>query len=256
VRDVFLVINGSGTRSNAFVHPTFGALVRTHPVAYMTYDKPGIGAPFGDPAAVHRQDDLVQRYTLGHGVACATGAVRWAREKFGRLVRVHLRAHSEGTLIALYVYDALLERDAEAAGSIATLVLSGLAVEPLAKILDQQLAVLPAGAQIREALAACDWNQLRAYLGFSCAYLEDANRRPSGRQMFERLAARKPAARFYVFHGTEDWNTPVDPVRALQAWNSTAGHLPIEFHYYAGGHRGSDSARAELVRLLNELVTR
>lgn len=41
VRDVFLVINGSGNLSNAFVHPSFEEILGPHRVAYATYDKPG-----------------------------------------------------------------------------------------------------------------------------------------------------------------------------------------------------------------------
>ena len=44
VRDVFLVINGSGALSNAFVHPTLEGPLHTYRVAYATYDKPGIQA--------------------------------------------------------------------------------------------------------------------------------------------------------------------------------------------------------------------
>jgi hypothetical protein len=255
VRDVFLVINGSGTGSSAFVHPSFARPMR-HPVAYLTYDKPGIEARFGEgPRSLHRDDGILQKYTLGHGIACASNALRWARERFGPSVRLHLRGHSEGAWIALLVYDALLGDDAELAASIGTLVLSGLPLEPFKDVLDQQLSWLPEGKRLREALASCDWALLRERLGISCAYLEDASRRPSGRELFERLAARGSAARFYIFHGTDDRNTAVAPVRALEAWNASQGHLTIEFHYYEGGHKGTDSARAEMARLLTALVT-
>ncbi len=254
VREVFLVINGSGTLSNAFVHPTFEGLVTSRPVAYSTYDKPGISAPFGDPAAVRRDDALLERYTLGHGVACATEALRWAREQFGPAVRLHLRGHSEGALVALYLYDALLDADPDTAGKITTLVLSGLALQPIAELLESQLAWVPDAAGLRAALASCDWSVLKARLGISCAYLEDAARRPSGLAMFERLAARAPEARFHVFQGTEDRNTPVGPVRALEAWNASSGHLPITFHYYAGRHAGTDAAKAQVSRVLSSSI--
>ena len=226
VRDVFLVVNGSGTLSNAFVNPTFEAVMRTGPVAYATFDKPGVRAPFGDPAALRRDDALFQRYTLGHGVACATEALRWARAQFGPTVRLHLRGHSEGTLIALYAYDSLLDSDPALASRISTLVLSGLAVEPFGDIVKRQVAGLPDGDRIRQALASCDWAVLEKRMGVSCAYVDDATRRPSGRAMFKRLAARAPPARFHVFQGTDDWHTPVAPVRALEAWNASTGHLP------------------------------
>jgi hypothetical protein len=256
VRDVFVVINGSGILSNAFVHPSFQKVLSTHRVAYATYDKPGIRAPFDDPAAVSRNDALIERYTLGHGVACATETLRWARERFGASVRLHVRGHSEGTLVALYTYDTLLESDAELARQLETFMLSGLALEPFGEILEHQLAWLPEGARVRKALASCDWPTLRDRLGISCAYVEDATRRPSGRAMFERLATRAPAARFIVFHGNSDRNTPTEPVRTLEAWNASERHLEMEFHYYDGGHAGSEAARAEMARLYAAIVSR
>jgi hypothetical protein len=255
VRDVFLVINGSGTLSNAFVHPTLEGVLKTQRVAYSTYDKPGIQAPFGDPAKVRRDYAMLERYTLGHGVKCSIAALHWAREQFGPSVRIHVRGHSEGTLVALYAYDELLEQDPETAKGIATFVLSGLPVDPFDRILERQLTFLPDGERLRRALASCDWPVLRERLGVSCAYVADATRRPSGRAMFERLAKRAPGARFYVFQGTNDWNTPVEPVRALEAWNVSEGHLDMAFHYYQGGHQGSEGARAEITRLLASLIS-
>ncbi len=256
VRDVFLVINGSGTLSNAFVHPTLEGVLKTQRVAYSTYDKPGIAAPFGDPAKVRRDYSLLERYTLGNGVACSTAALRWAREQFGPSVRLHLRGHSEGTLVALYTYEALLDDDPETAKAIATLVLSGLPVEPFDRILERQLAFVPDGQRLRKALASCDWPVLRESLGISCPYVADAAQRPSGRTMFERLAKRAPGARFHIFQGTKDWNTPLEPVRSLEAWNASQGHLDMTFHYYQGGHQGSDDARAEITRLLAAIASK
>lgn len=256
VRDVFLVINGSGVLSNAFVHPTFDRVVRDRRVGYATYDKPGISAPFGDPARVDRDDALLQRYTLGHGVACATEALRWARQRFGASVRLHVRGHSEGTLISLYLYDALLQADPGLAAQLETFVLSGLALEPFADILARQLAARPDRDEVTRALASCDWAVLKDRIGVSCAYVADAERRPSGREMFQRLAARAPAARFHVFHGASDRHTPVEPVRLLEAWNAAEGRLAMRFHFYEGGHAGTESARAELARLLAAIVAK
>jgi hypothetical protein len=255
VRDVFLVINGSGILSNAFVHPAFKDLLKTRHVAYMTYDKPGIHAPFDDPAKVQRDYATLERYTVGDGVECATHALQWAREKLGPSVRLHVRAHSEGALVALYTYESLLEHDTETAQSIVTFVLSGLALDPIDGILEHQLTVAPDGARLRRSLASCDWAVLREHLGISCAYIDDAKKRPSGRAMFERLAARAPSARFVVFQGTDDWNTPVEPVRALEAWNASKGHLDMAFHYYQGGHGGSDAVRVEITQLLRSLTS-
>lgn len=255
VRDVFLVLNGSGWFSNAFVHPDLDALVDSDRVAYATYDKPGIWAPFGDPAHGRRDFAMLERYTLGHGVACATDALHWARREFGPTARLHLRAHSEGTLVALYTYAALLEAGDPTANSIETLILSGLPLESLDDILERQLTSMPNGEALRASVASCDWPVMRERLGISCAYVREARSHPSGRAMFDLLAEHAPHARFHVFQGTHDWNTPVEPVRALEAWSSEDGRLSMEFHYYDGAHRGTEAAHAEMEALLTSLVS-
>ena len=257
VRDVFLVIAGSGLLSNAFVHPSFEEILGTHRVAYATYDKPGIRAPFGDPAAVRRDHAIFERYTLAHGKACALEALRWAREQLGASVRLHVLGHSEGTLVALYAYEAALDEDPALAARIRTIVLSGLALEPIADIFARQLAELRGGDYIRAAFASCDQSVINnsPFAGTSCAYLEDAAGRPSGRTMFERLASRAPTVRFHVVHGESDLNTPVTHVRALEQWNASTGHLPITFHYVEGGHTNNPAARAEMTRLLRGIVS-
>lgn len=257
VRDVFLVISGSGHLSNAFVHPSFEEIVETQRVAYATYDKPGIRAPFGDPAAVKRDYSIFGRYTLGHGKACALESLRWAREQFGTSVRLHVTGHSEGTLVALYAYETALDEEPALAAQLRTIVLSGLALEPIPDIIARQLAELRGGDHIRAAFASCDQSVINdsPFAGTSCAYLEDAAGRPSGRAMFERLATRAPTARFHVVHGESDLNAPVTHVRALEQWNVSTGQLPISFHYVEGGHSGNPAARAEIARLWRQLVT-
>ena len=112
------------------MHPAFEQIVSTQGVAYASYDKPGIGARFGDPAAARRDYTIFEKYTLGHGTACAIDALRWAREQFGASVSFHLTGHSEGSLVALYAYESLLDEDPVLAARIRTLVLSGMPLEP------------------------------------------------------------------------------------------------------------------------------
>jgi hypothetical protein len=257
VRDVFLVISGSGNLSNAFVHPAFEEILGTQRVAYATYDKPGIRAPFGDPAAVRRDYATFEQYTLGHGTACAIESLRWAREQFGASVRLHVTGHSEGTLVALYAYEAILDKDPALAEQLRTIVLSGVALEPIADIFARQLAELRGGERIRAAFASCNQSVINnsPFAGTSCAYLQDSARRPSGRAMFERLATRAPTVRFHLVHGESDLNAPVIHVRALEQWNVSTGHLPLTFHYVEGGHTGNAAARAAVTRLLRDIVS-
>ncbi len=258
VREVFLIINGSGSLSNAFVHPAFEEILSSQRVAYATYDKPGIRAPFGDPAAVSRDYATFEQYTLRHGTKCAVEALRWAREELGASVRFHVVGHSEGALIALYAYEAALDEDPALAARLTTLMLSGLPLEPLPDIFARQLAELRGGDHLREAFASCTQSVINnsPFAGTSCAYLQDAATRPSGRAMFERLAARAPTARLHVVHGESDRNAPVVHVRALEQWNVSTGHLPITFHYVEGGHTGNAAARAEVTRLLRDIVAK
>ena len=257
VRDVFLVISGSGNLSTAFVHPSFEETLDTQRVAYATYEKPGIRAPFRDPAAVRRDYATFEQYTLGHGKACALESLRWAREQFGSSVRLHVTGHSEGTLVALYAYESVLDEDPALAARVKTLMLSGLPLEPMADIFARQLAALRGGDHIREAFASCNQSVINnsPFAGTSCAYLQDADRRPSGRAMFERLATRAPTVRFHIIHGESDLNAPVARVRALEQWNVATGHLPITFHYVEGGHTGNAAARAAVTLLVRQIVS-
>lgn len=257
VRDVFVVINGSGNLSNAFVHPSFEEILGARRVAYATFDKPGIRAPFGDPAAARRDDSSFARYTLGHGVSCAIEALRWARERFGPSMRLHVIGHSEGTLVALYAYEAVLDADPALAAQLRTFVLSGLALEPVAEIFARQLAELRGGERIRAAFASCDQGVINSspFAGTSCAYLEDAAGRPSGRAMFERLVTRATPARFHIIQGVDDRNTPVRHVRDLETWNAGDRQLPITFHYVEGGHTGNAAVRGVVTRLLRDIAS-
>jgi hypothetical protein len=95
-------------------------------------------------------------------------------------------------------------------------------------------------------------------LGISCAYLRDAASRPSGRAMFERLAARTPrlALHVRVLQGERDENTPARFVHELEAWNAEAGHLDLSVRYYDGDHRGTPEARRFMTELLLGIVAR
>jgi hypothetical protein len=44
-------------------------------------------------------------------------------------------------------------------------------------------------------------------------------------------------------------------VRALERWNLSTGHLPVTFHYVAGGHTGNAATRATVTRLLKDIVS-
>ena len=94
---------------------------------------------------------------------------------------------------------------------------------------------------------------MRAH-GVSCGYLRDAEQRPSGREMFEPIAARSPGLRIRVFQGNADVNTPAHFVRELEAWNAAQGHLDLAVRYYDGAHGGSPAIRHELAELLRGLV--
>jgi hypothetical protein len=255
VQHVFLWMSGSGVFSSAFVHPSIEHALEVSPVAYLTLDKPGIRAPFEDPAALRVDHAVLEQYTQGHMLECARQAMTWSEEQFGDKVQFHLRGHSEGSLIALFLYEQLLAQEPELAARVSSLVLSGLGLEPFRELIERQLNALPPepGRAHRAALQSCDWAQLETQWGISCKYLEDAYARPSGRAVFESLAPRAPAARFFVFQGNEDAQTPARYTRELEAWNTELGHLDLTFRYYPGIHVG---APAEVKRELSNLLVR
>lgn len=259
VQHVFLWMNGTGVYSSAFIHPSARDALNRNPVAYLTFDKPGIRAPFQDPAKLSVNDDALAQYTQGHMLECARQAMIWSREQFGHAVQFHFRGHSEGTLIALFLYEKLLSEEPMLAARVSSLVLSGLGLEPFDALIERQLREMPAeqSGVIRAAIRNCDWKVLRDHLAISCKYLDDAYARPSGRAIFENLALRAPTAGFYVFQGNNDFLTPVRYVRELEAWNNRFGHLDLTFRYYEGGHVGAPpEVKRELSDLLVKLTAR
>jgi hypothetical protein len=256
VRHVLLWMNGSGNGSSAWVQPMADSFLRARPAAWVGFDRPGIHAPFGNPGARQIEDAALMQYTQGHLVACARNALLWARDQFGADVRFQLRGHSEGSLIAVALYAQLLEEELDLATRIDNLFLTGVSLEPVADAFARQLADLPGdeGERLRQAYAACDWPVMRDAWGLSCAYLEDARSRPSGRAIFETLAAAGAPAHVVIFHGTEDWNAPVSLVQELEAWNQNTGTLNVEFHYYQGGHMATDAVRTQLLERMLALV--
>jgi pimeloyl-ACP methyl ester carboxylesterase len=255
VQHVFLWMNGTGVYSSAFVHPSVEAALKVNPAAYLTFDKPGIRAPFRDPAKLRVNDHELEQYTQGHMLECARQAMTWSQEQFGQTIHFHLRGHSEGTLIALFLYQKLLFEEPMLAARVSSLVLSGLGLEPFDALVERQLSEMPAkqGGVIRAAIQNCDWGVLRNHLAVSCKYLEDAYARPSGRSVFESIALRAPTVSFFLFQGNSDLQTPAQRVRELEAWNTQRGHLDLTFRYYEGAHVG---APPEVKRELSDLLVR
>lgn len=252
VTDVLLSLGGTGTGSIAFVHDTSRAMLDTGRAAYLTFDKPGVSATFGDPASVHIDDEPFMRHTQGSLLGCAREALRFSDELFGPDVRWHFRGHSEGVLILLSLYDELLAERPAQAQRVRSVVLSGVPLEPFADIMQRQLADKP---RLAEAVTHCNLPILRQQLGTSCSYLADAKARPSGFALFERLAARGAQAKFHVFQGNQDLNALTRFVRQLESWNAQHGHLDITFHYFEGGHAGTPEAKRELSVLLTALAS-
>jgi pimeloyl-ACP methyl ester carboxylesterase len=255
VQHVFLWMNGTGVYSSAFVHPSVEDALKVNPAAYLTFDKPGIRAPFQDPAKLSVNDAELEQYTQGHMLACARQAMTWSQEQFGHAVQFHLRGHSEGSLLALFLYEKLLSDEPVLAAKVSSLVLSGVGLEPFDSLVERQLSEMPAeqAGAIRAAIQSCDWKVLKNRLAVSCKYLKDAYARPSGRAAFERIARRAPNVRLFVFQGNSDSQTPVRYVRELEAWNNQLGHLDLTCRYYEGAHVGGPP---EVKRELSDLLVR
>ena len=255
VQHVFLWMNGTGVYSSAFIHPSVEEALNVNPAAYLTFDKPGIHAPFQDPARLSVNDDELEQYTQGHMLACARQAMTWSQEHFGHAVQFHFRGHSEGSLVALFLYAKLLSDEPVLAARVSSVVLSGVGLEPFDVLLERQLSEMTTeqGRAIRAAIRDCDWKVLKRNLAVSCKYLQDAYARPSGRTVFENIALRAPTVSFFVFQGNNDSHTPARYARELEEWNNQRGHLDLTFRYYEGAHVGGPP---EVSRELSDLLVR
>jgi hypothetical protein len=159
-------------------------------------------------------------------------------------------------LISLLLYRELATQDPTLAAQIETLVLSGTPLDPFRTIIESQLDIIDRqdGGVLRDAVSACHWPTMRDRLGVSCAYLQDAYAQPSGRELFQSLAEARAPAEFYLFHGTQDWNAHVEPVRELERWGKTQP-LALNITYYDGGHGDPPaSTRQEMRALLLSLT--
>lgn len=256
VDHVVFAMNGTGTKSNAFLPPALEGIVPERAVLFATLDRPGITATFGAPENASTDQALLEGVTQTQLLACAKNAVHWIAERFGSTLHIHLRGHSEGALLSLMLYRDLLTREPALAARIETLILTGTPLEPFRTIVESQLAVFDEhdGGALRAAVSQCDWPSMRDKLGVSCAYLDDAYAQPSGRDLFQDLAEAHAPAQFYLFHGTQDWNARVEPVHALEDWVQTQP-LTVHFTYYEGGHNDPPPAtRQALIMLLNTLT--
>lgn len=247
VTDIVLSIGGSGTGTSAFLPDPAAGMVRLRTAAFITFDKPGVHATFGEASSVHIDDAPFAAHTQGTLLDCAEDALQFSLSKFGPAVRWHLRGHSEGATIALFLLDRLIAERPEDARRGDMLILSGLPLEPFADNLYRQLADKPL---LRQAVDDCDWAVMREQLGVSCSYVKDAASRPSGFEMFARLAQAQSPATFRVFQGNSDVNTPASFTHQLEAWNTSTGHLDLVVRYYDGGHGGTPEVRQEIADLL------
>jgi pimeloyl-ACP methyl ester carboxylesterase len=250
ITDVFLSMGGTGTGTSAFVPDTFREALETRSAALITFDKPGVSASFGDRGSARIEDEPLKRHTQGTLVDCAEQAIRLSPAPWASTARWHLRGHSEGASIALYLMDRLLAERAPEAERVKTLILSGLPLEPSDEIARRQLADKP---ELARAVRECDWNVMRE-MGVSCGYLLDASKRPSGFDLFHRLASTSTKVKIRVFQGNDDANAPARFVRQLETWNAAQGHLDLAVRYYEGAHTGTPQARQELSDYLRDLI--
>lgn len=256
VDHVVFVMNGTGSRSNAFMPEAFEDMVRERAVLYATLDRPGITATFGSPDAVIVDDRALESATQTQLLTCAYEALQWISQRFGPALHVHLRGHSEGALLSLLLYQKLTVQEPVRATRIDSLILTGVPLDPFRTVIASQLDVIDQHDRgvLRAAVSSCNWPTMRDRLAVSCAYLEDAYAQPSGRELFEKLAKRAAHAQFYLFHGTQDWNANVDRVRELESWAHTQP-LALHFRYYEGGHNDPpERTRREVSSLVISLT--
>ena len=236
-------LGGTGTGSSARIPDE----LRRSDVAVVTFDKPGVRAPFARPDEVRIDDATFARHTQGTLLSCAQRVLAMATDRLSP-TRIVLRGHSEGALIMLGL---ALSLEPAIARRIRAIVLTGLPLEPFGELIRRQLATRP---ELARAIAACDWPTMKRLSGVSCAYLADAAKRPSGRELIEQLSARDVRPELDVFAGNSDDLTPARFVDELVTWNTATGRLDLRVVTYAGGHGGSATARRQMGQLIDRLI--
>ncbi|HKY63493.1 MAG TPA: hypothetical protein VJR29_08750 [bacterium] len=263
-RHLILTMGGTGLYSNLRLHGEIQSLLKTHPVSYVIFDKPGIQPKKGGKPGAYKLEDEPSflKHTQDTLMDCAAETLRWGLQQGGGTVQaIHLRGHSEGSQIALRLYERLLKEKDPLAAQVQSLLLTGLPIEPWDEIVSQQLQNYPEKLrnEIQTAMTECDWKVLKKWAGVPCGYLRKQSGAPSNEATLEGLRLLSPKVPIYVFHGLNDAHVSAGAVKAFERKNAAHRErnepsLDFRVLYYEGGHRSSESVRGKLKSVLQNAI--
>ncbi|MBX3033532.1 MAG: hypothetical protein KF865_06350 [Bdellovibrionaceae bacterium] len=228
VRDlpILLMLGGTGVYSTGDAVENNGilkSLVDRKKVIVLTLDKPGISYSATAPRHFVIDDLMYNQYTQRDLVRCAGNALKWVSEAryASTYSNIHFLTQSEGTQVAVRIYDALSKQDPGMARRIRSMFMVGLVMRPWRDIINAQLPDPAENANFWKAYQNRDDVTLRSFGGLAYAYWNEILSVESNEDALRRLAAQGPAASLQIFHGLKDVNTLVQPVMDFEVWNNS-----------------------------------
>lgn len=258
-------LRGTGVYSTASVgrlDPSERALVEQGLVTVVTLDKPGISV--NSDAGVQVDDGQYNSYTQEDLGRCSLNALTWAFAQNPPPIKrfyVLLSGHSEGSQVIVRLFDQMLRRRDPLAARIQGLFLSGLPMTGWRQLLSDQLSE-PDRSTFFTALQRQDNAVLRSYGNLSYDYLSAVFRQEPLADTLTNLVNRGSDARFFIYQGLSDKNTPAAAVMAFVANNRIRrskhqSSLPVRARFYPAGHalnaRALSDIRGDIESLIHAL---
>jgi len=242
---VLLSLRGTGIYSTAAVARLDGAERRLYEegrITVLTLDKPGIEPDALVPTALRVDDTKYNDYVQDDLVQCSRNAMTWAMRRVTPGAHPYLlfSGHSEGAQITVRLLEMLTANGDPLAPQVKALFLSGLPMVDWRSMLKAQLNQNDRRTFFT-AFQRQDDHVLRSFGNLSFHYLKAVFAQEPLARTLDRLRDEGTSARFFVYHGLYDRNTPPAAVMTFAADNRArrARHekaLNLSARYYPSGH--------------------
>ncbi len=255
-----LIVNFAGTGiystgTDDFLGSNYETVFNNNKAMVLTIDKPGISVNKESKEGFIVNHDIYDQYTQRDLVECGMNAIKWVEQSNHRFnQRIVLRGHSEGAEVVTRIFLQSLKTNTKLASKIELLLLSGVPMTDWKTILKEQLSPTHL-RKFKKFLKNKDNEKLIEFGGIGYAYFEEAFKMPSLAHVFDEIAQFKPQAKFSIYHGLNDKNTPCSHVQDYERKNREKLEKKIpalnwEARYYLSRHWLNKAASNDMMSAL------
>jgi pimeloyl-ACP methyl ester carboxylesterase len=252
-----IFLAGTGIYSTGDIvegNPVVQTLIDQKKAVVLSIDKPGISYSENSPEHFIIDNAAYNLYTQRDLIECVINALTWASsiQFTSSLSDVYFLGHSEGTQVAIRVYQRLLAENETTAKRVKGLFLSGLVMNTWTDIINSQIIDPKQNEEFWNAYKKHDDVILRNYGDLAYAYWQDIFSTEANQVTLQSLAQIAPGAFFEIYHGLNDENTFAKPVMEFEKWNKerrkqSLPTLSFQARYYQAGHNLNLAALNDMI---------